>query len=64
MPDPRMALLAGARRRHGDIQPCASKATLEECFTTLRSGEAVLWFNTPDGSIRVLRESALAGAAQ
>jgi hypothetical protein len=59
VPDPRAALLAEARRRHGDIRPCASRATLEDCFTTLPSGEAIFWFNLPSGTTAVLRESSL-----
>lgn len=65
MTDPRAALLAEARRRHPDLTPCASRATLEDSFTTLPSGELVLWWNDETGSTRVLRESAMApdGAA-
>ncbi len=50
-------LIARARGRCGEILPCASRQTLEECFTQLPSGELVFWFNTPDGSTRILRES-------
>ncbi len=52
-------LIARARERCGEILPCTSRQTLEECFTTLPSGEIVLWFNLPNGSTAILRESAL-----
>ncbi len=57
MPDLRAALVTEARARHGVILPCASKQTLEECFTQLPSGELIFWFNTPDGNTHIERSS-------
>lgn len=47
------SMIAEARARHGEIQPCEGKRSLEECFTEER-GMLLFWCNSPDGSTRVI----------
>lgn len=49
------ALIADARKRHGQIQPCATRERLENCFTE-EEGRLFFWFNTQDGNTKVLVE--------
>jgi hypothetical protein len=55
-------LLEQARKRHGAIEPCAGKSW-GQCFTRLPSDELALWFNLPNGSTAILRESELSSGA-
>lgn len=51
-------LVAAAMERHGsDITPCSRRTSWRECITRHEIGPAcrtLLWFNTPDGSTRVV----------
>ena len=49
------AMIAEARKRHGQIRFCARCISLEECFTE-EDGRLYFWFNTQDGNTRVLVE--------
>lgn len=51
----RRALIRRARGEHGRIEPCASRHSLEECFSQ-EGQDLMFWFNTADGSTRVLVE--------
>jgi len=59
MTDLQEAMLAEARARHGEIQPCSGREDLGECFTR-EKGMTLLWYNSVDGSTRVvIRKDAL-----
>jgi len=45
-----------ARRRFGEVHPCAMKTDFEECLT-LQGDDLVLWFNTNDGSTHIVRQA-------
>lgn len=53
------ALIDQAREKHGEIQPCANKENLEQCFTLEDRYGYLFWFNTEDGSTRVLIEGRI-----
>ena len=47
-------LIEEARRRYGPIKPCGSATTFGQCFSSL-NGRLIFWFNTQDGSTRVVK---------
>lgn len=49
------ALIAAARKQHGEIQPCSTRRSLEDCFTE-EEGRLHFWFNIQGGNTRVLVE--------
>jgi len=57
--DRKQALIDQARKRHGEIQPCSGKERLEDCFSEENPCGLMFWFNTEDGSTRVLVEGRL-----
>jgi len=54
----KQALIDQARERYGEIQPCAARQSLEECFTE-ESGQLHFWFNLEDGNTKVLIEGRI-----
>ncbi|MBW2000564.1 MAG: hypothetical protein JRJ29_21725 [Deltaproteobacteria bacterium] len=51
----KQALIDQARAQYGEILPCATRRSLEECFTE-ESGQLHFWFNLEDGNTKVLIE--------
>lgn len=47
------ALVERARAQYGEILPCSSKRSLEECFTA-EFGLLMFWFNDQSRSTRML----------
>jgi len=58
MTDLQQALLADARSRYGEIQPCAGRRSLEECFADYGKHGFYLYFNDKTGSTHVVRAAA------
>lgn len=48
-----MSLIEKARSTYEQIFPCASRASFDECFTTMGS-KCLFWFNTADNSTHML----------
>ena len=59
MTDLQEAMIAEARKRHGEILPCSSKRSLAECFTEEGEYDTILWYNDAQGNTHVVRRSAL-----
>jgi hypothetical protein len=56
MNDRKQTLIAKAFETYKVIFPCSHKDTLYDCFTTNHNDQLVLWFNTADGSTRIIIE--------
>lgn len=52
------AMIAEARKRHGEIFPCATRKTIEDCFTNEPGVGLLFWFNDSRGNTHVIRRSA------
>lgn len=49
-------LIKKAQKIWGQIHPCFNKLSLEECFTVIKGGKLVLWFNTEDNSTHMVAD--------
>lgn len=56
MSNRKQALIDQARKQYGEISPCSGKESLEDCFSEEDRYGLFFWFNTDDGSTRVLIE--------
>lgn len=56
MTDRQLALVGQARRKYGHIKPCSSRQDLDDSFTEENRYGLMFWFNTEDGSTRVVIE--------
>ena len=50
----KQSLINKAQEKYKKIYPASRLRSLDECFTE-EEDELILWFNTEDGSTRVLR---------
>ena len=56
MTDRQQALVDQAREKYGNIDPCSRCKDLDDSFTEEDRYGLMFWFNTQDGSTRVLVE--------
>ena len=56
MDDRKQTLISKAFALYTEIFPCRHKDTLYDCFTTDHKNQLVFWFNTAEGSTRILIE--------
>jgi hypothetical protein len=57
MTDLQASMIAEARRRHGEIEPCAFRNSLAECFTDEGEYGLLFWYNDAQGHTHVVRRS-------
>ena len=49
-------LIVAAFERHGtDISPVSKNTRFRDCMSIGPYGEAILWYDTPDGSTHIVR---------
>jgi hypothetical protein len=48
-------MIERARREHRAIFPCATRSSLDDCFT-VEENEVYFWYNTEDHSTHILIE--------
>lgn len=53
-------LIKEAEKRFGNIKPCATKDSIQDCFTETSNGNLSLWFNSPDNSTHIIRSNDIA----
>lgn len=54
----KQALIEEAREKYGEVQPCANRKNLGDCFTE-EAWRLHFWFNVQGGNTRVLIEGRL-----
>jgi len=53
----KQVLIDQAMEQYGEIQPCATRQSLENCFTE-EFGFLMLWFNSPNGTTHMIKVRA------
>jgi hypothetical protein len=56
MDDRKRSLISKAFSIYKEIFPCHRRDTLYDCFTTDEQNQLIFWFNTAEGSTRILIE--------